>query len=138
MISKAITTNYEKIQLTKELQTAFSNSSLDVTFRGNTVEVGVEATSENINLLDATVAAHDYSAGVIEKIKNEIRAKRNPVLAKVDGIRNGYKRQVDLGITPSITEEKYLEWCRYGQDWCDLPATITQANQIPIYPSEPI
>jgi len=74
----------------------------------------------------------------IEKIKMEIRAKRIAILKKVDDVRNGYKRQVDLGITTSITQEKYLAWCQYGQDWCDLPATITQANQIPIYPSEPI
>lgn len=136
MISKTITGNYEPAQLTKELQTAFNNSNLDITFRGNTVEIGVAATSENINLLDATIAAHDYNAGMIAKRKASVQAKVNKLLADTDYVAIRQYEQEEKGGSKKLTNEQFEAVMDYRQALRDLPNSIT-TDEEPTWPTPP-
>lgn len=136
MITKLLTANYEVIQLTKELQTVYNNSSLDVCFRGNQVEVGVEATEENIGKLNTAIANHDYSTGRIEKRKRECRAKRDKLLTDTDYVIQRHLEQTDSEGSKTLTDQQYQSWLVYRQALRDLPATIiTDAD--PEYPVKP-
>lgn len=129
-------TNYEIIQLTKELQAAFSNINLDVCFYGDELCFGVDDTPENKAKLEAVIAAHDYNAALIKKNKDECQSKVDKLLFATDFVWQRQEENKYREKATKLSEQDFNAVLDYRQALRDLPNLIT-TTQKPTYPEPP-
>ena len=67
---------------------------------------------------------------------DRVRDERDTLLSRADGVSIKHREQVDLGITPDLTDAQYQQLLQYKQDLRDVPSQETFPTTVdwPVWP----